>query len=748
MDTASDTHSDLDDLWTAGAFDENLDQPEPMTTLWAAAAPLGEGVPQTFETRHAVGLGREAVFDSLLATQDSTSLTSSFDTWMAMRRAAELAQADTKHRLLDQTFSNLGLTPPARPPAMSALGFNLSVQAAYSTYLRQGHGSLEQLIRLHRGETDVDPRPNKALIVPEADFPHKDLWTQVVQHGVVPQWSEPLPRQARPPRNHKSWDEAANLLLPDVAKGQLKGEYLILDGDLVPLLLSKGWAFFSPFGAAEKGGLPLSVAARITHDASHPRKGKDKGKNVNCLTAKVDITMNYDGPAKIAQWALEVESAQPGEAVMMTGDVSGAFRNVPFAAAACGSFAGYIPQLDIVIVNLSLSFGWTDSPAFYWLAGRAIKTIHEQRFMNLVWCDDHILMEYRLGWRMDAAAYSLRRAMVLVLGTQACNDDKFTEWSRRGKALGMIFDFDERTVSMPEAKITKVVGRLLALLSSPLVTAHELRKAMGLLRHVTTCVPVAKPFFHRVQARLCVLGKSAARLPLGAGATEDVHWLLALLRSGALNGIPMSRFTGTAPPKVHIEMDASDWGVCGVWHAQRRYFAIQWDDEEKTLIEKFKTQENMSFSINLRELLGAYFAMVLWAKDWREAFGADTHIRFWIDNTSAVAWAMARSCRHPGAQAVLRVMALLEAANHIYISANHIPGVLNVWADAGSRMWTSPTAGSKFQELNRGYAQEEVDKDWRKPSIAWASYSKTPHSPGQATAPMGELGNNGGAGAD
>ena len=101
-----------------------------------------------------------------------------------------------------------------------------------------------------------------------------------------------------------------------------------------------------------------------------------------------------------------------------------------------------------------------------------------------------------------------------------------------------------------------------------------------------------------------------------------------------------------------------------------------------------------------------------------------------------------------GAQAVLRVMALLEAANHIYISANHIPGVLNVWADAGSRMWTSPTAVSKFQELNRGYAQEEVDKDWRKPSIAWASYSKTPHSPGQATAPMGELGNNGGAGAN
>ena len=216
---------------------------------------------------------------------------------------------------------------------------------------------------------------------------------------------------------------------------------------------------------------------------------------------------------------------------------------------------------------------------------------------------------------------------------------------------------------------------------------------------------------------------------------------------GALNGIPMSRFTGTAPPKVHIEMDASDWGVCGVWHEQRRYFAIPWDKEEKTLIEKFKAQEDMSFSINLRELLGAYFAMVLWAKAWRKEYGADTHIRFWIDNTSAVAWAMARSCRHPGAQAVLRVMALLEAANHIYISANHVPGVLNVWADAGSRMWTSTDACQKFEKLKCGYVQEEVEAQWRKPSTAWASYSKTQLSPSQATAPMAGPGNNGGVGA-
>ena len=155
---------------------------------------------------------------------------------------------------------------------------------------------------------------------------------------------------------------------------------------------------------------------QIIHVASLPRKAK--GKSINSLTDKVNIVMKYNGPKPIASWALEIEheSACPDKAMLMTGDVSIFFRNVPLAADSCGKFSLYLVDLDISLVNLSLPFGWTDSPAFYWLAGQAIKVIQNQRFMNLLWCDDHILMEFRLAWRMTAAAHSLRRAMVLVLG--------------------------------------------------------------------------------------------------------------------------------------------------------------------------------------------------------------------------------------------------------------------------------------------------------------------------------------------
>ena len=69
---AHDSHRDFDDLWAAGAADDNLDLPEPLPAAHAV------GVPQTFDPRQAVCLGRETVFDSLLATQDSDVLAFSF----------------------------------------------------------------------------------------------------------------------------------------------------------------------------------------------------------------------------------------------------------------------------------------------------------------------------------------------------------------------------------------------------------------------------------------------------------------------------------------------------------------------------------------------------------------------------------------------------------------------------------------------------------------------------------------------
>jgi hypothetical protein len=212
---------------------------------------------------------------------------------------------------------------------------------------------------------------------------------------------------------------------------------------------------------------------------------------VNAATTNIPLEAYHDGVKHIAQWGLEAAAQNPEDAVMMTCDAAGAFRHVPFNCWFCDYFSGYIPELDLIAVNLCSPFGWTGSPVHFSIAGQAIKAIHNSRpgFQNLVYCDDHVLIGDSRRFATQVSGIALRRAMVTVLGTTTCNEKKFTIWQRQFRALGLIFDFDSQTVSMPASKIANIVKCLLALLDATKVTLRQLRETMGLLRYLGTCIP-------------------------------------------------------------------------------------------------------------------------------------------------------------------------------------------------------------------------------------------------------------------
>ena len=702
--------------------------------------------PASVQARVGSSLVSEAAFDAALASRDPATVQKAFDKFYAFRRRMEMEQDAAIRANVASTFRRLHLPTPATSPTVDEYGFDTSIIKSYSAFLRHKHGLLGDLIRLHRGEDLFDQRPNKHLFVPPADFPNKGRWSHILANGVIPTFRTPLPLQEQPPVNHRSWSEAFPLLIRDVAKGQQVGEYLILEGDLLPLLMASKQVFLSPFGGAPKDGKPLTECARIVHDESFPRNG---GMSVNAATSNIPLEIHHDGVTHIARWGLEESARYPDDVVMMTGDVAGAFRHVPFNCWFCGYFSGYIPELDIIVVNLCLPFGWTGSPVHYSIAGQAIKAIHNSRpgFQNLVYCDDHILIGDGRRFETMVSGIALRRAMVTVLGTTACNEKKFTTWQRQCKALGLIFDFDCCTVTMPASKIAKIVGRLLALLDATKVSLRQLRETMGLLRYLGTCIPVAKPFYNRLQAFMCVLEKVSVPLRLQSNQVEDIRWLLALFRSDALQDMSMARLAGAIPPHDCINMDASDAGVCGVWHSQKKFFAMQWDDHEKECIRKFKDRSEMAFSINYRELLGAYFSVVLWCTEWRRVYGKDAHIRMVIDNMSAVAWTDTRNTKHPEAQGALRIMSLLEATNHVFTSAEHIPGEKNVWADLGSRSWDTEDSMLRFKIISTNYEQVAVPEPWRNPLRAWQRFSDGNPWPEIARTSTTDIGTSGDSGA-
>ncbi|KAE9310441.1 hypothetical protein PF008_g20466 [Phytophthora fragariae] len=345
-------------------------------------------------------------------------------------------------------------------------------QAAYSAYLLRSGTRLPDFIRLLRVEDASDLSPNKAFQVPDhkpswGSYRFADQWRNVVRQGVVPRWKDGFPSQDTPPPNHGSARRALNVLIKNIRKGQDEDRYLVLDIDLLGHL---DGIFCSPFGAALKGDKPLSEDARVIHDLSFPVHG-----SVNEFTVpETEINVHYDGARAIAARIEEVETYYPGLARLMSGDVSGAFRHIPLHADHCGRFAGTIPELGVLIVDLCCPFGWRNSPAAYAIAGGAINhlystskalwPLHPARgtgeFDDKVWCDDHNCVEPAVGPRLEEPATELRAAMVAVLGPSACNEDKFTAWVTRGSALGLDWDLQRRTVSMLQAKIEKARRRV------------------------------------------------------------------------------------------------------------------------------------------------------------------------------------------------------------------------------------------------------------------------------------------------
>lgn len=251
---------------------------------------------------------------------------------------------------------------------------------AYSTHLRRSGWSLAKLVRVLRGESPKDPRPNKHLFIPDgtcnwSSFVHKNRWECIVRNGVVPNWKRPLKKQKHPPANHPSISAALNSFTRNIRKGQDAGQYLLLHSDLFYELEG---IFCSPLGAVVKGDADISRDCRIIHDLSYP-----SGRSVNDATDQSSlIEVQYNGPIDIAHRLVHLSMEYPGRVRMMTGDVAGAFRHIPINAEHVGYFAGVIPELNALVINLSCPFGWSSSPAEYWVAGLAIKHVYESHKLS------------------------------------------------------------------------------------------------------------------------------------------------------------------------------------------------------------------------------------------------------------------------------------------------------------------------------------------------------------------------------
>ncbi|KAE8891540.1 hypothetical protein PF003_g24437 [Phytophthora fragariae] len=188
-------------------------------------------------------------------------------------------------------------------------------------------------------------------------------------------------------------------------------------------------------------------------------------------------------------------------------------------------------------------------------------------------------------------------------------------------------------------------------------------------------------------------------------------------------------------------MDASDLAICTFVAADKLVLRYFFTPEERRLIHASKSDPSVGFDINYRELLSCAFAVHAWGQQWSSrrasTHGPPVHVRFKIDNMSAVAWQNKTASRNHPAQTIIRLLGHWELVFGLRFSAMHVTGADNRIADAGSCSSHGSTMHTIFNELTRDWLEVPPPVDVASLEAIWHSIcvptpSPTPLSPSTA----------------
>ncbi|RLN31497.1 hypothetical protein BBJ28_00019634 [Nothophytophthora sp. Chile5] len=355
------------------------------------------------------------------------------------------------------------------------------------------HLGITGTLRIFRGQTPADGRPNKAL-----------------PHGFNPagrQGVRPLPD------NYVGAEHGATIVTDKLLADYYKGRCLI--ATTCTLQRNPGY-HSSSFTLVSKNDQSLHLDGRIIHDLSAP-----PGGSINDQTnsdASPDAT--WDLFESIAQRILDLSRRFPGHAIYaIVEDIADAFHHVP-------------PSVTTGARVLRIVLGYSEP------------------FWAFQWVDDIVLVEVDMGDRLQKAEQRLRDGVKLVFCSDGWHEGKFTTWSRKSHAVGIDWNIPDEIITVPQRKVEKM-GKILTEASSrKFVSMKKLDSLVGILRHVISFIPITKPFIQRfVAVQTACRRHHKAGVSMSAFLQKDMHWWRDLVFQNEFAGVPMEQFDR----KPHID---------------------------------------------------------------------------------------------------------------------------------------------------------------------------------------------------
>ena len=284
-----------------------------------------------------------------------------------------------------------------------------------------------------------------------------------------------------------------------------------------------------------------------------------------------------------------------------------------------------------------------------------------------------------IGWapgrELAWSAFRRGRHLLRSLGLQE-SPDKATEPSTTVTWVGVRFDSDEMTMSIPEDKIRAMVGEITVWLQETTIQLRELQKLLGRLFHATKCSVGARLFCNRLLDGLRTAYRQGFT-PINVEMRQDLFWMVTFLTH--FNGIHLIR----EPDVRHdITVDACLSGGGGAWRGGM--FRVRF----------LPSILQCGWHISQLEAFTLLLAVRWWQQDLRHS-----NITIWCDNSSTVTVIQSGRAVDPMMRACARETWLLATLNDIDLTVRHVRGTDNTAADTLSRAHLSEHARAALVSL-------------------------------------------------
>ena len=266
-------------------------------------------------------------------------------------------------------------------------------------------------------------------------------------------------------------------------------------------------------------------------------------------------------------------------------------------------------------------------------------------------------------------------------------------WSTRKEVLGWLLDGVARTIQLPESKATKITQALKTYGRREVLSLKEFQEIHGKLQFTTIAIPIGRALLGPMDTYIANAGKArASRILVNKtlkGLSQDWRALLRMIAKEPTHVKELIEH----PPSHKGFVDASKWGVGGVWfsgsaHIHPVVWFFKWPD---SIASEFCSRDNPKGSITISDLELAgiflhYIVLQAIVKRHRQSLN-QCSVAIWCDNLPAVAWTY--KFRASTSKLAARILRALAVRMHIDKAAlphiNHIAGSYNIMADFASR---------------------------------------------------------------